>query len=72
MGTAFSLLKNDGQIGLLDWYRREYDWLTKLVNYLAEAETNRDTITVAKRIFSKFTVVKKFIFDNVYVGIGRK
>lgn len=72
MKTTNSLLKKDGKIGLLDWYREKNDWLTKFVDFLAEAETNRNTIEFAEKIFANFSIVKKFIFNNVYVGIGYK
>ncbi len=72
MKTATSLLRKNARIGLLDWYRRRNDWLTRVVDYLAEAETNRNTIGFAKDIFAEFTVMDKFLFNNVYVGIGVK
>jgi ubiquinone/menaquinone biosynthesis C-methylase UbiE len=71
MRVSASLLKENAKIGLLDWYRRNNDWLTKIVDYLAEAETNRNTIEFAKKIFVEFTVINKFFFNNVYIGIGR-
>ncbi len=72
LNTANLLLKKDGKIGLLDWYREKNDWLTKFVDFLAEAETNRNTIEFAEKIFANFSIVKKLIFNNVYVGIGYK
>ena len=72
MKTATSLLKKNARIGLLDWYRKRNDWLTRIVDYLAEAETNRNTIGFAEDIFAEFTVMDKFLFNNVYVGIGVK
>ncbi len=72
MKTANSLLKKDGKIGLLDWYRKKNDWLTKIVDFLAKAETSRKTIKFAENIFEDFKIVNKFIFNNVYVGIGKK
>jgi ubiquinone/menaquinone biosynthesis C-methylase UbiE len=71
MRVSASLLKENAKIGLLDWYRRNNDWLTKIVDYLAKAETNRNTIEFAKKIFVEFTVINKFFFNNVYIGIGR-
>ena len=71
MKTATTLLKENAKIGLLDWYRENNDWLTKIVDYLAEAETNRDTIGFAKKLFIEFTVVEKFFFNNVYIAIGK-
>ncbi len=72
MKKAVSLLKVGGKMGVLDWYREKKDWLTKIVDYLAEAETNRNIIEFAKKIFDEFTVEAKFIFNNVFVGIGKK
>jgi ubiquinone/menaquinone biosynthesis C-methylase UbiE len=71
MKTGASLLKENAKIGLLDWYRKDNDWLTKIVDYLAEAETNRNTTEFAKKLFIKFTVTDKFFFNNVYIGIGK-
>jgi len=71
MKVGVSLLKENGKIGLLDWYREKNDWLTKIVDYLAEAKTNRNTIELAKNLFNDFYVVDKFVFNNVYVGIGK-
>ena len=72
METAVSLLKKEGKFGFLDWYREKKDWLTGLVDYMAKAEINRNIIGHAQEIFEEFTVVKKFFFKNVYVGIGKK
>lgn len=71
MKTVASLLKKNGKFGLLDWYRKNNDWLIKTVDYLAEAKTNRDTIAFAKEIFNEFNVVNHFLFNNVYVGVGK-
>ncbi len=71
MNVGTSLLKESGKIGLLDWYRKNNDWLTKIIDYFAEAETNRNTIEFANKIFSNFVVKDKFFFNNVYVGIGK-
>ncbi len=38
MKTVASLLKKNGKFGLLDWYRKNNDWLIKTVDYLAEAK----------------------------------
>ena len=70
MTTSASLLKQNGKIGLLDWYRRKNDWLTKIVDYLAEAETNRNTVEFAGKLFNEFVVTDKFYFNNVFIGIG--
>jgi len=51
---------------------KKNDWLTKFVDFLAEAETNRNTIEFAEKIFANFSIVKKFIFNNVYVELGYK
>ena len=72
MKRLASLIKRNGRIGLLDWYRNKKDWLTRIVDYLAKAETSRDTIGFAEKIFAKFTVIDKFLFNNVYVGIDEK
>jgi ubiquinone/menaquinone biosynthesis C-methylase UbiE len=72
MKTSASLLKENGKIGLLDWYRKNNDWLTKIVDYLAKAETNRNTIEFAQKLFVEFSVTDKFFFNNIYVGIGKK
>ena len=72
MKIGTSLLNKNGKIGLLDWYREKNDCLTKIVDYLAEAETNRNTIQFAKSLFKEFYVVDKFILNNVYIGIGKK
>ena len=72
MKTSASLLKENAKIGLLDWYREKNDWLTRIVDYLAEAETNRNTIKYAEKIFSEFSVKDKFFFNNVYIGTGEK
>ena len=71
MKTATLLLKENAKIGLLDWYRKKNDWLTKIVDYLAEAETNRNTIEFAEKLFVEFTVTDKFFFNNVYIGMGK-
>ncbi len=72
MKSSASLLSENGEFGLLDWYRSKNNWLTKLVDYLAKAETTRDTISLAREIFTEFTVIKKFLFNNVYVAIGKR
>jgi len=72
MKTGGSLLKENGKIGLLDWYRKKNDWLTKIVDYLAEAEISRNTIEFAKKTFTNFVVKDKFFYNNVYIGIGKK
>ncbi len=72
MKKGASLLKKNARIGLLDWYRKRNDCLTKIVDFLAEAETNRNTIEYAKKTFSEFSIKDKFLFNNVYVGIGKK
>ncbi len=72
MKEGNSLLKECGKIGLLDWYRKNNDCLTKIVDYFAEAETHRNTIDYANKIFSNFKVNDKFFFNNVYIGIGEK
>ncbi len=72
MKKGTSLLKKNARIGLLDWYRKKNDCLTKIVDFLAEAETNRNTIEYAKKTFSEFSIKDKFLFNNVYVGIGKK
>ena len=72
MKKGASLLKKNARIGLLDWYRKKNDCLTKIVDFLAEAETNRNTIEYAKKTFSEFSIKDKFLFNNVYVGIGKK
>lgn len=69
--TSTSLLKQNGKIGLLDWYRKKNDWLTKIVDYLAEAETNRNTIEFTEKLFIEFAVTDKFFFNNVFIGIGK-
>ena len=71
MKTATLLLKENAKIGLLDWSRKKHDWLTKIVDYLAEAETNRNTIEFAEKLFVEFTVTDKFFFNNVYIGMGK-
>ena len=71
MKTAASLLKKEGRFGLLDWYRDKRDWLTKIVDFLAKAETTRNTLGYAQQVFEEFIVVKKFLLNNVYVGIGK-
>ncbi len=72
MKMGSSLLKKNAKIGLMDWYRKRNDWLTRIVDYLAEAETNRNTIEYAEKLFYKFSIKDKFLFNNVYVGIGRE
>ena len=71
MRMATSLLKENAKIGLLDWYRKKNDWLTKIVDYLAEAKTNRNTVEFAGKLFNEFAVTDKFFFNNVFIGIGK-
>jgi len=72
MITGSLLLKENGKIGLLDWYREKNNWFTKIVDFLAEAETNRNTINFAKKLFNEFIVTDKFFFNNVFIGIAKK
>lgn len=71
MKTGTSLLKENAKIGLLDWYRKKNNWLTVMVDYLAEAETNRNTIEFTENLFTEFVVTDKFFFNNVYIGVGK-
>lgn len=72
MKISVWLLKKNAKIGLLDWYRKENDKLTKIVDCLAEAETNRNTIEFAEKLFTDFFIIDKFFFDNVYIWVGKK
>jgi len=72
MKTSALLLKDEGRTGLMDWYRNQNDWLTKTVDFLAKAETGRNTMAYAQEIFDDFTVTDKFWFGNVYVGVGSR
>jgi len=72
MENSYLLLKENGKIGLLDWYREKNDFLTRIINFLAEADITRDTARAAEKIFTKFSVIERFIFNNVYIGIGVK
>ena len=70
MKTSVSLLKENGKIGLLDWYRPKNDWLTRIVDFLAKAETTRNTPDYAEELMKEFKIVKRYFFDSIYVGVG--
>ncbi len=70
MKTTASVVRKGGRVGLLDWYRKKNDRLTKVVNYLAQAEVSRDTIGFARKLFADFRVIAWFLSGNVYVGVG--
>lgn len=70
MKTSISLLNDNGKIGLLDWYRKNNDIITKIVDYLAEAETTRNTIEFARASTKEFRIIKQYFFKSVYIGVG--
>ena len=72
MNVMNSLMKENGKIGILDWYREKNDWLTKIVDFLAKAETNRNIIEYASKLFDDFTVTGTFLFGNVFTATGKK
>ncbi len=72
INTSKSLLKKQGKIGLLDWYRAQNDLITKTVDYFAESEIRRKTLNYTATLFENFEVKGKYFFDNIYVAIGKK
>ena len=71
MENSTDLLKPGGKLGILDWYRPKNDVLTRLVNFLARAETTRDVAGYARKLLGNFTVVKTYFFGNVFIGVGK-
>ncbi len=72
MNVSRDLLKSGGKLALLDWYRPQNDLLTKVVDFLADAETTRKTSQYAKELTRNFQVVKKYFGGNIYIAIGVK
>ena len=72
MRECVDLLVSGGKIGLLDWHRHKNDLITKLVNFWAEAETTRDTISCASQLTAKFDIKHRFFFNSIYIGVGEK
>lgn len=71
MNISVSLLNKNGKIGLLDWYRKNNDILIRIIDFLAEAETTRNTIDYANKIM-KIYKIEHFFFKSVYVAIGMR
>ncbi len=72
INNNINLLKPQGKIGVLDWYRPQNDLLTKTVDFLANAQSNRDVIGYIQGNIGNFTVKKSYFLGNVYTGIGSK
>ena len=72
MEKAVALLHPGGKIGILDWYRPQKDVLTRAVNVLARAESERDIAGYAANILTAFKVHKHYLGGNVWIGTGRK
>lgn len=68
MNSSISMLKKNGKLGLLDWYRKKNDLLTKTIDYFAEAETTRNTIDYAKNLLGNIEVKDRYFFNNIYVA----
>ena len=72
MRESIELLVTGGRFGLLDWYRKKNDLTTRLVNFVANAETTRDTISYASQLTAKFSIKHTFFFNSIYIGVGEK
>lgn len=70
--TNIELLNNNGKIGILDWYRKNNDGITRIVDFLAKAETNREIIPFTKKLLKNIEIKNKFFFNNIFVAIGEK
>jgi len=72
MQTSVNMLEKNGKLGLLDWYRPQNDWLTKIVNFLAKSDINRNTPEYARQLTQNFRIIKKYFFKSVYIAVGNK
>lgn len=72
MQKSINLLKENGKIGVLDGYRRQKDWLSKLLNFLPKSDISRDISAYLNGItddyWSKQLGRKKLLF----IGTGNK
>jgi len=72
MKTSVILLNKTGKLGILDWYRPHKDLLTRIVNGLAQANTNRNTPEYAAQLTKHFEIIKTYFFKSVYIATGDK
>jgi len=70
--TSRLMLKKDGKIGLLDWYREQNDLITKTVDYFAESEIRRNSLNYVETLFENIEIHGKYFFNNIYLAIGKK
>ena len=57
MKKGKDLLNTNVKVGLMDWFRKKNNWLTWVVDTLAEAETRRNTAGYARKIFIPKTTI---------------
>jgi len=72
LDVSYTLLKPGGRLGLLDWYRPRHDALTRVVDWLAAAETNRDVLGAVTARFGRVEVKARYFFGSVYVAVAEK
>ena len=70
MQTSLQLLKQGGRIGILDWYRPKNDLLTRIVNFLAQAEITRNIPQYAGQLMPDFKIIKTYFYGNIFIGTG--
>ncbi len=69
---SISLLNENGKIGLLDWYLQKQNFLSRTLDFLARAETSRNTIDYTRSLTGDFEIIDRFFFKSVYIAVGIK
>ena len=72
MQQTVETLKINGKIGILDWYRPEKDLLTRLINFIADADSMREIDKHIAKLVDNFETHQRYLGGNVWVGTGIK
>jgi len=69
---SISLLKEDGKIGVLDGYRKQKDWVSKLLNFFPNSDISRNISTYLNLVTKNYWSKKLGRTQILFIGIGNK